>query len=172
MTISEVFKGDSLGSAITITVPGGFDPNNENITLHLYGAPTFYIGEQVLLFLVKHKGLYFVQHFALGAFHQVEDEAGTSFATRAINDRKEDGSARNIAKFKDYIRNEVKGTRAAFDYYDVPADNNGFRSLVDRYNLFYWGGYNVRWFDFDNGNTVNWYTYGQQLGINGGKKNK
>jgi hypothetical protein len=88
---------------ITVTVQGGFDPNNKTMRLHVIGSPQFIPGEQVLLFLVKHKGVYVVHHFALGAFHQVEDTQGTNFATRGIDDRHE-GQARHLGLFKEWIR--------------------------------------------------------------------
>jgi hypothetical protein len=141
--------------------------------LHLHGAPVFAIGEKVLLFLVKHKGLYFVQHFALGAFHEVNGD-DTTYAARAIDDRTENGMVRNVTLFKEYIRRilgDVTG-KLTKSYFVKPTNQEGFRTLKSRYNLFFYGNYSIRWFDFDEGKTVTFATYSEQPGINGGENEK
>jgi hypothetical protein len=151
---------------VVVTVPGGIDPNNNTIRLFLEGTPQFETGEEVLLFLIKHKGQYQVQHWALGAFHQQTDAEGTPFATRGADEQNQ-GQRRNLSQFKSWIRTVLSGKRnVEKNYYALPSGE--LSSIRSRYNLFKYGNFNPRWFNFDNGGSITWAVNGQQAGLTNG----
>ena len=172
MAIDEIIKeGDTISeTTITVTVPGGFDPNNSTIQLIVPGAPKFEVGEKALLFLVKHRGRYVLHHFALGAYFQAQTGEKT-YAMRSIDDRTKSGQVRDFKLFKEWIHNVVKSSArdnvapAPKNYYTTAEIAHDYSS---RFNLFTYRDNYVRWFDFDNGGSVTWQTYGTQTDSNGG----
>lgn len=153
---------------ITVTVLGGLDPKNQTMRLHVSGAPQFTPGDHVLLFLAKHKGVWTIHHFALGAFHQMADEEGTYFAARGIDDRQE-GKARNFNLFKEWIGAVLttkRGETVEANYFAVPSGQ--MKTTTTRYNLDKYGNFYARWAEFDQGSSVDFQTNGQTNAIANG----
>ena len=169
VSINEVLKGNNeitdQTSDILITIPGGQDPKNETMFLYLDGAPQLHSGDKVLFFLVKHNGLYHIQHWAMGAFHEESDSEGTSFATRAMDE--EQPQSRHFGLFKNWLRSVISGKRQVpKDYYVTPVGK--LSSISTRYTLFTFNSMNLRWPNFDSGSTIYFSVNGAQSGISNG----
>jgi hypothetical protein len=176
VSIKEIIKQGEPDSqtTVTVTVPGGFDPKNASIQLHIPGAPKFEMGDRVIFFLVKHHGKYQIQNFALGAYYHSGTEEN-AYALRSIDDKTKTGQVRDFKLFKNWIHRVVQSTSrrdiaeklTPKNYYVSPKELS--HELNSRYNLFTYEGNNVRWFNFDNGSSVVWQTHGTQTGATVGK---
>lgn len=177
--VEEVLKGTIANGTVTVRVPGGLGPNG--MALKIYGAPRFAAGERALLFLEPTgDGAYRVMHLLLGAFHEVR-EAGHQLAVRDLAEAREvrkteagiqEGPGtdrlRDFDAFARWVADRAANTRKAADYY---VQDDGIGNITGRFRLFEDAddGYHLRWFNFDNGGSVQWKAYNKsQPGLNGG----
>ncbi|MFL6200886.1 MAG: hypothetical protein ACJ76J_17070 [Thermoanaerobaculia bacterium] len=170
--VERVLKGAmASGLRITVRVPGG--ARSDGLKLRIWGAPRFAPGERALLFLSpRMDGAYDIAGLMLGAFHELR-AGGHRLAvrhlseTRAIARQGETLSAepfRDFDRFVRWVAARARGMRVRADYQVVDRITEDFTLLEDPDD-----GYNVRWFDFDDGASVPWYAHQSgQLGVTGG----
>jgi hypothetical protein len=169
--IDRVLKGEATGSAIVVRVPGGVGA--DGIGLKIWGAPEFREGEQGLLFLVPAEdGTYRVLHLMLGAFHQ-RSSAGRAVALRDLSEAVEIGPqgkaiqprpepARDLDRFADWVSNRAAGVAKTPDYLIAETTDtslmSGLSSASQPFTLLEseGAGKNMRWFRFDQGQSVTW----------------
>ncbi len=155
--VENVIKGRLVSSTIVLTSLGS--PSLEGGKLIVPGAPRFEDGDRVLAFLAGDgdRG-YRLLHVGLGAFFKV----GTG--RRAVALRRFAGATlldpdlqpavelvRNYNGFVNWLDRRGRGIKRAPDYFLTRQS-----ALTAPYRLVRVGGMNVRWFEFDDGKTVNW----------------
>lgn len=162
--INRVLKGSLSGSTVVVRVPGGVDP--QGLGLKIWGAPQFARDEEALLFLRPAKdGTYRILHLMLGAFHQ-RTVGGKAVALRDLSDahdvaaksEAEDGvdTVRDFNRFSDWVEDRAAGVPNSGGY--VLGNAKALLpSLPEKYVLLTSGDNNpIRWFRFDNGQSVQW----------------
>ncbi|MFL6259363.1 MAG: matrixin family metalloprotease [Thermoanaerobaculia bacterium] len=162
--VNRVLKGSLSGSTVVVRVPGGVDP--QGLGLKIWGAPQFGKGEDALLFLHPAKdGTYRILHLMLGAFHQ-RTVNGKTVALRDLSEahdagaksQTEDGidTVRDFNRFADWVADRAAGVKSPGDY--VLGNARGLlQSLPEKYVLLTGDDDNaIRWFRFDNGQSVQW----------------
>jgi len=151
---SRSLKGEAEGNTLIVRVVGGVGPSGRRF--EVAGAPRFEEGSEVLLFLDRNRdGSYAPLHLGLGAFERV-DRAGERIAARQIDessDAPRGHRVRDYDRFVEWVDGEVRGERRPADYYVAGGARGEFEAA---YTLEEHEGLNVRWFDFDAGETVNW----------------
>jgi hypothetical protein len=158
--IQRVLKGDLTGSTVVVRVPGGINP--DGIGLKIWGAPRFAEGEGAILFLnPSQDGTYRVVHLMLGAFHK-RVSGGRTVALRdlseahdvAAKDLSGDGvdAVRDAGLFADWVADRAAGLPNEGRY--VLA--NAKALLPEKFNLMTGDDVPIRWFRFDNGQSVAW----------------
>jgi hypothetical protein len=162
--VNRVLKGSLSGSTVVVRVPGGVDP--EGLGLRIYGAPRLGAGERALLFLrPAQDGTYRILHLMLGAFHQRTVD-GRSVALRDLSgahdvgakSQAEDGvdAVRDFDRFSDWVADRAAGARSEGGYV-LGTAKSLLQSLPEKYTyLSTDDGNPIRWFRFDNGQTVQW----------------
>ncbi len=170
--IERLVQGSVPGSSIVVRIPGG---TRDRTTWKVWGAPAFKRGERALLFLVaQDDGTYHIRHLMLGAFHAVS-AAGRSLALRDLSGAAEvplAGRTRNAAqwrrprdldRFVAWLADRAAGKVRAADYFVSPSERIAdFTFLEDQ-------GLKVRWFEFDQGQSISWRTETSgQPGLAGG----
>lgn len=177
VSVERVLKGPMApGLGITVRVPGGTGAGGLN--LRIWGAPRFAKGERALLFLSPRlDGSYSIVHLMLGAFHEVA-AGGHRFAVRNLSEARaivrpgepvSGEPRRDFDRFVSWIASRVRGVRVRADY-EVAAVP-GLDSIAEAFTLFEdpETGYNLRWFDFEDGDTVEWLAHvAGQEGVAGG----
>ena len=168
--IQEVLKGGSMeGEEITVRVLGGTAPSGK--TLHIWGAPRYAVGEQVLLFLdPRTDGMYGLHQFMLGSFHQ-RLVSGKSLGMRNLSETKQMGQApdaspegpRNMELFKQWISDRVAGIERTADYFHTLPEG-ALQNVNQAFTLIYNPG--VRYFEFDSGGSVSWFLNSNGSGLN------
>ncbi|MBW8875241.1 MAG: matrixin family metalloprotease [Acidobacteria bacterium] len=155
--VNRVLKGDISGSTLVVRVPGGINP--EGLGLKIWGAPQFTPGENALLFVAPAKdGTYRILHLMLGAFHQRTVD-GQAVALRDLSEAHEIANksdvVRDFNRFSDWIADRAAGVRHEGGYVLSAAKALG---VVDpKFVLLTTGdGTPIRWFRFDNGQSVAW----------------
>src|SRR4051794_4698722 len=155
--VNRVVKGDLSGSTLVVRVPGGINP--EGLGLKIWGAPQFTPGENALLFVAPAKdGTYRILHLMLGAFHQRTVD-GQAVALRDLSEAHEIANksdvVRDFNRFSDWIADRAAGVRHEGGYVLSAAKALG---VVDpKFVLLTTGdGTPIRWFRFDNGQSVAW----------------
>lgn len=173
--VEKLVKGFVPGSTLVVRVPGGV--GTAGLGLKIWGAPTFRVGEQALLFLAPHSedGTYRVVQMMLGAFHVVE-QGGRRFAIRDLSEATEvtahsgtsglqEGSdrARDLGGFVRWLEDRAAGRQPTANYLAAPnagALEGNFTFLLPD------DGIAIRWFRFDTGLSVRWRIHqGAQGGI-------
>lgn len=188
VAVSRTIKGDAAGT-ITIREIGG--QIGDNVT-KIFGAPAYRVGENVLLFLTPTpRGDYQTIDLFVGKFTADQMLDGTSMWIR--HDEGADatlldanfrpihtGNIQRAAQpFEQYVVQRVAG-RVGEKNYGV--ENPVLRSVVgldggqrfkpaDFFTLLV-PGTTYRWTQFEQGQSVNWYTYGTQPGYSGGGVNE
>lgn len=146
--ISEVVKGDVPGSTIVVRVPGG--ERADGLSLKVWGAPEFAVGERALLFLeAGADGVYRPLHLMLGAFHEaaggelaVRNLAGAERIQKVGDDDSSEESPRDLSMFTAWLADRAAGDDRAPDY-QVDAQD----ALSLKYSLLTPAdGVPVRWF--------------------------
>ncbi|HEY2296008.1 MAG TPA: matrixin family metalloprotease [Thermoanaerobaculia bacterium] len=164
--VNRVLKGSLSGSTVVVRVPGGVDP--QGLGLKIWGAPQLGKDEEALLFLRPAKdGTYRILHLMLGAFHQRTVD-GKTVALRDLSgahdvsakSEAEDGvdTVRDFNRFSDWVADRAAGVPNPGDYVLGNADAKALlQSLPEKYVLLTAGDNNpIRWFRFDNGQSVQW----------------
>ncbi|HSS48880.1 MAG TPA: matrixin family metalloprotease [Thermoanaerobaculia bacterium] len=157
--VNRVIKGDLSGSTLVVRVPGGINP--QGLGLKIWGAPQFTEGETALLFLnPAQDGTYHILHLMLGAFHRRTVE-GQAVALRDLSEAHEVGGTgvdvvRDFDRFADWLADRFAGIRRDGNYVLSPA-----KSMLTGIDpkfvlLLYTDGNPIRWFRFDNGQSVAW----------------
>ncbi len=174
--VERVLKGAmASGLRITVRVPGG--ARADGLALRIWGAPRFEPAERALLFLSpRMDGSYDIVHLMLGAFHEVQT-GGHRLAVRHLSEARaitrpgEPLPAENLRDFDRFVRwvaARARGMRVQADY---QVASPGLDQITDEFRLFEDpdSGFNLRWFDFDDGGSVAWRAHqtGQQ-GLTGG----
>jgi hypothetical protein len=157
--INRVIKGDLSGSTLVVRVPGGVNP--QGLGLKIWGAPQFTEGETALLFLNPAKdGTYHIIHLMLGAFHRRTIE-GQAVALRDLSEAHEVGGngqdqVRNFDRFAGWAADRAAGLRHEGGYLVAPTKSM-VTGIDTKFTLLVPGdGTPIRWFRFDNGQSVEW----------------
>ena len=170
--IERLVQGSVPGSSIVVRIPGG---TRDRTTWKIWGAPSFKRGERALLFLVaQDDGTYHIRHLMLGAFHAIS-APGRNLALRDLSGasevplpgRNESSTLwrrpRDLDRFVSWLADRAAGRSRDADYFLAPSERVGdFTFLEDQ-------GLKVRWFEFDQGQSISWRTEtAGQPGLAGG----
>jgi hypothetical protein len=163
--VNRVLKGDMPGSTVVVRVPGGVNP--AGLGLKIWGAPEFVDGERAILFLRPGQdGTYHILHLMLGAFHQ-RVAGGRTVALRDLSEAHEVGqkgliedggydAIRDFDAFADWVATRAQGTPDAGDYV-LGRTKADLESSSEKYTLLTPSDGNpIRWFRFDQGQSVEW----------------
>lgn len=173
--VERVLKGAMApGLTVTVRVPGG--TGESGLKLRIWGAPRFAAGERALLFLTPRlDGSYSVVHLMLGAFHEMRS-GGRRLAVRNLSEARaivRPGEPqpreplRDFDRFVSWISGRARGLRVRADYEAA----GGLDRIAEPFTLFEdpETGYNMRWFEFGLGSSVEWLAHQSgQLGVTGG----
>jgi hypothetical protein len=162
--VNRVLKGSLSGSTVVVRVPGGVDP--QGLGLKIWGAPRFGKDEEALLFLSPAQdGTYRILHLMLGAFHKRTVD-GKTVALRDLSEAHDvsaksqaaDGvdAVRDFNRFSDWVADRAARVPNAGSY--VLGNAKALLpSLPEKYVLLNASDNNpIRWFRFDNGQSVQW----------------
>jgi hypothetical protein len=155
LRVENPIKGEVSGGVAVVRVPGGRAANG--LTLKIWGAPEFRIGERALMFLVPNAdGTYGALQLALGAFHELR--SGTS--RLAVRDLSEvfqldaDGApepVRDLGRFSRWLADRAAGIEREADYMVAGQRMNQAWAAFT-----YLGGIKQRWLQFDAHQDVFW----------------
>lgn len=174
--VERVLKGKLPGNTIAVRVPGGV--RSDGIALKIWGAPVFSPDGRALLFLSPRKGgAYSIVHLMLGAFHEVRT-GGSRLAVRYLAEARAVArpgeplpaeGLRDFDAFSRWVAARARGVKLRASY-RVPATSGRLNSVVEQFRLMQDNdGYNLRWFEFDRGDSVVWYAHeAGQAGLPGG----
>ncbi|HSS51332.1 MAG TPA: hypothetical protein VLX28_20505 [Thermoanaerobaculia bacterium] len=181
--VEQRLKGTLPEADLRVRVIGGAGPNG--LSLQIYGAPRFAVGERALLLLEPAAdGAFRPFQLFLGAFHEAAG-AGRRFAVRDLSQTSEvrlsvDGTAkalppqpdrlRDFDAFARWIETRAKGAGAPANYW-VDDPGGGLRRGLGKFTLFSDPNdhLKLRWFVFDDGGHVDWKAYATgQKGVPGG----
>ncbi|HEV2855365.1 MAG TPA: matrixin family metalloprotease [Thermoanaerobaculia bacterium] len=164
--VNRVLKGDVPGSTVVVRVPGGVSP--AGLGLKIWGAPQFADGERAILFLRPGQdGTYHILHLMLGAFHQ-RVAGGRTVALRDFSEAHEVGrkgliedggydAVRDFDGFADWLSTRVQGAPDAGAGYVLGRTKADLGSVSDGFTLLLPSdGNGIRWFRFDQGQSVEW----------------
>ncbi|MGD2115325.1 MAG: hypothetical protein PVG07_09745 [Acidobacteriota bacterium] len=153
--VSRVLKGSGVGDTVPVRVLGGI-PSEDEPWMHVWGAPRFRLGEEVLLFLTPRRdGDFGLSQLALGAFRTATRE-GRRLAFRPEVVHHGIGGEerlRDLDAFARWLADRARGRVRPADYFVAPSED-GLPGLAERFNLFEFDGMNYRWFKFDLGSRV------------------
>jgi len=179
--IEAVTRGFVPGSQIVVRVPGGGRPDGTRS--HIFGAPRFSLGEQVLLFLRPGQdGTYRILHFFLGAFHIVErggralavrdlrEAVEISLGERARHPARQPEGVRELGRFRAWLATgEEDAEKAPYGDYFVALPREGVTQRADSFTVFSSEGTEMRWPDFDSGGSLTYRAHEAGLpGVPGG----
>ncbi|HEY1077664.1 MAG TPA: matrixin family metalloprotease [Fontimonas sp.] len=163
---SEVLKGSVDGAELDIRLPGAYDQSARG-ALIVPGMPRFAAQEQVLLFLDRRADQsYSPSQLLLGVFRERKDVTDQSVLVQdleqadAIEPSGEThgrGWHRRTEGFVEWVRDRVRGEREHGHYW---TDNE-----IGPGGKFQLSSPPVRWFEFQNGQTVPIYTNESDTGI-------
>ena len=175
LDVERVLKGTLSQDPISIDVLGGVSQSGRQTII--FGAPSFQTGDRTILFLVSGTdGSLGVLHLMLGAFKEVQvgervlairdlsETQEVSPTGTATQSRQQFKRPRDFEKFSDWLLRSAAGPAGEMDYsVEAPEVNlrSGDFSLI--------GLQVLRWFEFDEGETVSWRTHVDgQPGASGG----
>lgn len=182
LEVEETLKGDAPARVLRMRLPGGVSPGGA--ALKIFGMPSFRPGERMLVFLEPDgHGAWRPAHLLLGAFREVR-AGDRSVAVRNLREATEvrktaegveavpgNDRLRDFDAFARWVAARGAGARPEAEYLVGYVDTQLLRQVIGKYTLFEDpdDGFNLRWFAFDTGGSVQWkaYTTGQQ-GISGG----
>lgn len=162
--VQRVLKGDIPGSTVVVRVPGGVNPSG--LGLRIWGAPRFAAGEDAVLFLnPAEDGTYRILQLMLGAFHKRTLE-GRAVAVRDLTEAHEIGAkdlaadgedaVRDFDRFADWVADRAAGVPNEGRYVLGNAKAK-LPELPEKFALMATDDGNpIRWFRFDNGQSVEW----------------
>ncbi len=166
LRVERVVKGNVEGGSLVMRVPGGKAANG--LTLKIWGAPEFRIGERALFFLAANgDGSFGPLHLAQGTFHELRSE-GRRLAVRDLSEVYEAAAAtegvRDLERFGNWLADRAAGVQREADYF-VGAPRTG----VQWEAFTYLGGIKQRWLEFDRGQEIVWFAHAAgQVGLAGG----
>ena len=180
ISVSNVLKGDGVGSEAIIREIGGQLDNRITV---IYGAPVYKVGESVLAFLIATpRGDYQTADLFVGKFTAAvtrdrariwardEHYPNTTLLNRDFQPLQMTNAQRDASRFETFVRNRVAGRQAQQDYSVsgevLKSATNGFTTSPDFTVISEPTIY--RWFAFDSGTSVPWYSIGTQPGYSGG----
>jgi hypothetical protein len=165
--VDKLVAGEVSGRHLIVRLPGGTRPDGSGV--ELYGIPRFGIGEEVFLFLQPgDDGTFRVVHLMLGAFRErvvsgrrvlLRDLAGAlAIDLPGHPPAAELLGPRDAEAFSRWIADAARGVEREADYFlaaEAAADVN---RVSGEFRLFEGpSGRNLRWFEFDAGEDVDWY---------------
>lgn len=168
--VERLLKGDISGTTVVVRVIGGTRP--DGMALKVFGAPGFEEGDRAIFFLQpRDDGTYGILHLMLGAF--VERERGPErLAMRNLGEALDIGSngsekllARDFDRFADWLADRSAKVLRSADYFravERPAVESHSEQILTKI-----AGVKVRFFEFDNGDSVRWR---HRSGLSGAKK--
>lgn len=171
LEVDRVLQGNLAAGTATVRVPGGI-PREDGEWFHVWGAPRYRPGEEVLLFLVPRRdGSFGLSQLALGSFRVVR-HGGDRWALRpeivahgAIGGEEH---LRDLDAFADWLAARARGEEGSPDYFVAPPAG-GLPALAERFSLIERDGKNFRWFEFDAGTTIDYRAHqAGQPGMNDG----
>ncbi|MFQ5528312.1 MAG: fibronectin type III domain-containing protein [Thermoanaerobaculia bacterium] len=158
--VGKVLKGRLDSSSVVVRTLGGPAPAGGELVIP--GAPRLSEGDRLLLFLTANPdGSYTPIHLGLGVFRR-EVRGGLEIAARSLE--RSTLLDQNLVPITDPARDYerflgwLSTADSAPDYFlDLPPAGSA-KSLpyVSAFNLLTSGGHNVRWFEFDDGGSVDW----------------
>lgn len=176
VSVDRMLKGNLPGSSIIVRVPGGERPGG--LALKIWGAPDFAAGDRAILFLAPNQdGSFRVLHLMLGAFREAKAADGTWLAVRDLSettevklpgtpDRTLERGSRDLAKFREWLADRAAGFLRPADYF---TSRQPLQSQKAPATFFTYNGKRLRWFEFDQRQTVSWRAHSAgQPGVNGG----
>ncbi|MDX1585002.1 MAG: hypothetical protein R3338_15500, partial [Thermoanaerobaculia bacterium] len=164
ISVSASLKGEPGSPTITVRIPGGETP--DGMRLRVWGTPRFEAGQEVLLFLGPRRDhVHRPLHLSVGVFHLTGTGQGgyaiRDFGEAAIisyaDDNSPDGSLiRRRDAFVSWIIERVDGHDRPAHYWEAPSP---YLSAQAPFTLFRspTSGLNMRWFAFQEGDSVSWY---------------
>ncbi len=184
ISVSNVLKGDGVGSEAIIREIGGQIDNRITV---IFGAPAYKVGESVLAFLIATpRGDYQTADLFVGKFTSAVTRDGvriwardehypnTTLLNRDFQPLQTTNAQRDASRFETFVRNRVAGRQAQQDYSVsgevLKSATNGFTTRPDFTVISEPTIY--RWFAFDSGTSVPWYSIGTQPGYSGGGVNE
>ncbi len=173
LRVERAVKGVAAGETLVVRVPGG--TTREGLTLKVWGAPEFNIGERALLFLAENNdGSYAPLHLAMGAFHELRS-GKQRLAMRNLSEVEMIGpdaeaaatSMRDLDRFAQWLIDRAAGVQREADYF---VERPEIARALDRYTYL---GVPVpirqRWLEFDRKQDVVWSAHQSgQPGVAGG----
>jgi hypothetical protein len=163
VSVEQVIQGNLPGSSLIVRVPGGQRP--DGVGLKIWGAPELAPGERALLFLAPNRdGSFRILHLMMGVFREVRATDGSQLAVRDLAeatevrlpgapDRAAERGARDLGKFRDWLIDRALGTVRPPDYFTARQPVQG---LAAPSTFFTRGGLKMRWFEFDQTQSVSW----------------
>ena len=164
--VERTLKGTTPDDPLVVRVLGGKGPNG--LYLKIWGAPRFRPQQRVLLFLEPHPdGTMRIQQFFLGAFYEAVVD-GRSLALRDLSEVQAvplpgrsappPERVRDFDRFVAWLTDRAQGIVRPPDYF-LDLSPGALASVRAQYTLFEAGGLNLRWFEFDSGQGVDWYAH-------------
>ena len=180
VAVVQRLKGEPAGRSLVVHVPGGV--RADGLGLQLSGAPALHPGDRVLLFLVEREdGTYGILHVLLGAF-PIGEVGGRRIALRNLSQATEmrrtpagrlaagagEDRPRDLDRFAAWLADRAQGRERPADYFvDLP--KSALRNLTGKFTLFENDGEYLRWFEFDNGGSIEFHANASgQAGVPGG----
>lgn len=179
VSVERVIKGSLPGSSLIVRVPGGQGP--DGLVLKIWGMPEFTAGDRALLFLHPNEdGSFSILHLLLGAFREVQDGKGSWLALRDLSEahavslpgavdsigQPEEHAVRDLVRFRDWLTDRSFGIKRKADYF---TSAQGLTNAHDPATFFTNGGNRMRWFEFDQGQSIPWRANSAgQPSVNGG----
>ena len=182
--VEEVLKGSVFGTAIVVRQPGGV--REDGVVSRIVGLPHLAVGDRVLLFLDRERGVYRTVELALGIFFEIDvgdqkllvrdsslqHELPLSSEPDAV-ERARSRLPRDAKRFRRWIAGRAVGNDPPVDYFDtdVPLGRAavvlGFRHRRSGPNCDR-PGHVFRWTNSDYGGTIEFaLQQGGQPGIGG-----
>lgn len=166
--VQRVVAGEVSGRNLLVRLPGGTRPDGSGVELH--GIPRFGIGERLLLFLTPgDDGTFGVVHLMLGAFRErvvggrrvlLRDLSGAVAVEMPGNPPVAQLlGPRDAEDFGRWLSDAARGVEREADYFLGDEEVRGIERVTADYRLFEDdnSGLNMRWFEFDAGQDVDFY---------------
>jgi hypothetical protein len=174
--VVRTLKGLLPSGRFVVRVPGGLDAQGRR--LHVEGAPSLQPGERAILFLSpRPDGTFGIYQLFLGAFHDSPAKGGRRLALRRLDGTRAvplsgrlspSEPARDFDLFVSWIAARVAGIRGP-RLYDIAAVAAEAEQVSEGFRFFQVNGRAFRWFDFDEGTSIEWRAHANgQPGLTGG----
>jgi hypothetical protein len=182
LEIDRLVAGELPGRHVILRLPGGEVPG-QDLLLYIEGVPRFAVGERLFLFLdPSDDGTFHPRHLMQGAFRErmvggerlLIRDLGQAVALPPLDEPaatlERFFRGRDAAGFSRWVADRARGVAREPDYF-VPLPEavggsgdttSGLGSVTGEYRLFKYGptGLALRWFAFDDGQSVDWRIFG------------